>query len=252
MIQVESYGVTDAGIQRPLNEDRILVAPELGAFGVFDGIGGQRRGEVAAELAMATVHRYIESSTNPLDVTWPYGYNFNLSLGGNRVLTAVRLANRRVWRKAEESLECAGMGTTVAVALITDNAATIANVGDSRIYRFRDGELTQLSIDDTMAGAMAKQNIVSAEVLRKHPLRNMLTQAAGQKEELDVHLVEEDLHPGDVLLLTSDGLHGVIEDSAIASHITAGTSAEAITQSLLKAALEAGAPDNVSVITLRF
>ena len=250
MPHIDSHGVSDAGLQRPLNEDRILVEPTLGAFGVFDGIGGQRRGEVAADIAMASVKRYLETSVDPMDVTWPYGYNFNFSLGSNRVITAVRLANRQVWRRAEESLECSGMGTTIAVVLVSGSTATIANAGDSRIYRFRNGELAQLSVDDTMAGAMLKQNLVSPELIRKHPLRNMLTQAAGQKEELDVHLVEEELSAGDILLLTSDGLHGVVEDKAIAEILGSGISVQAMAETLLKAALDAGAPDNVSIVGL--
>jgi serine/threonine protein phosphatase PrpC len=100
-----SQGVTDAGSVRTHNEDRILLNDDLGLYVVCDGIGGRRKGELAAEIASSAIAHYVESSRNPMEVTWPYGFNLQLSLAANRLLTAAKLANRQVWRRSEESLE---------------------------------------------------------------------------------------------------------------------------------------------------
>src|SRR5262249_21368125 len=135
-VSLTSYGKTDVGSVRQNNEDRILVDDALCAYAVFDGMGGQRGGEVAAETARTTVQTYLTSSRLPMEVTWPYGYDINLQLESNRLLTALQLANRQVWRRSEESLEFAGMGTTIAAILIAGTNFSVTNVGDSRVYRW--------------------------------------------------------------------------------------------------------------------
>src|SRR3954454_4406933 len=146
---IEAHGVTDIGCVRERNEDRILVDATLGLYIIADGMGGHSHGEMAAELAIATIRHYVESSSDRFDVTWPFGYNFELSVDANRLMNAVQLANRHVWRQAESAPEYSGMGTTVAVAIVTGNRITIGNVGDSRVYLWRDGSLRQLTVDDT-------------------------------------------------------------------------------------------------------
>src|SRR5579862_3817397 len=107
-MSIESHGVTHAGRVRSENEDRILFLPELGFYAVCDGMGGQRCGELAAQIAIEVLQHYIESSRNPAEVTWPFGYNMNQSLDLNRLLTGIRLANRQVTRHSEEDLKCSG------------------------------------------------------------------------------------------------------------------------------------------------
>ena len=247
-----SYGISDVGSVRQNNEDRILVDQPMSAFAVFDGIGGHRSGEIAAETALATLHHYLESSQNPMEVTWPYGYNAKLLVESNRLLTAIQLANRQVWRRSEESLEYSGMGTTIAAVLAGPENLSVANAGDSRVYRWRGGLIEQLTVDDTMTSALARQNLATPAQLANHPMRNVLTQAAGQREVLEVHLREEKIEPGDVLLLCSDGLHGVVPDTAMGSIVNGREDLETIARRLVEAAKSGGAPDNVSVVLARF
>src|SRR5579871_1493713 len=118
---IESFALTDTGCVRTENQDRVLEDHSLGVCVVADGMGGHKHGEIAAELAISTVRYYIESSRDRFDVTWPFGYNFDLSVDANRLATAIQLANRQVWNQAEKAPEYGGMGTTVA-ALLADGS----------------------------------------------------------------------------------------------------------------------------------
>ena len=250
-MNIESYGLTHPGAVRPSNEDRILVDTDLGLYLICDGMGGHQRGEVAAELAIAAIRHYIDSSRDPVDVTWPFGYNLKMSVNANRLLTAIRLANRQIWHKAELELESAGMGTTVAAILAGTGAVTLANVGDSRIYRLRLGVMEQISVDDTMVNAMLSTGVISPDDAPAHPMRNLLTQAAGSQETIEVHLRDEALGPGDIWMLCSDGLTGMVDEGFISSVLQSGANLEECGKRLLDAALGGRASDNVSILLLR-
>ena len=249
---IVSFGLSNTGCVRTENEDRIRLDERMGLFLVADGMGGHSHGEVAAELAASAVQAYIESSKERADVTWPFGYDFGLSLNENRLATAIRLANRQVWKKSEESPECAGMGTTVAAALVSDNKAAIANVGDSRVYVFRDGVLELLSVDDTWVSAMIRQGTIDPVQASNHPMKNVLTQAAGAREHIEVHTCEHTLVAGDLLMLTSDGLHGVVEEAVICAILEGAEHLPHAAERLIQAARDQGAPDNISCILLRY
>jgi serine/threonine protein phosphatase PrpC len=244
-------GTSDAGCVRSNNEDRILLDPSLGLFVVADGMGGHRHGQMAAELAIVTLRRYLESSRSPGDVTWPFGYNWDLSLDENRLITGILLANHHVWKRSAEDPEYAGMGSTVVAALIRDDRAAIANVGDSRAYLYRERELSQVTIDDTWLNAVVTKGTLDREALQKHPMRNVLTQAAGTQRDLDVHTRELELKQHDALLLCSDGLYGVVPEDFISTVLGSKEPIEQQVTRLQEAALSAGAPDNVSCILLK-
>ena len=140
--------MTDAGCVRTKNEDRIFLNEDLGIFIISDGMGGHTHGEIAAELATSTMQHYLESSQDRLDITWPFGYNFELSVDANRLATAIQLANRQVWKQAEKAPEYSGMGTTIAAAIVNGSKLTVGNVGDSRVYIWHGGSLLQVTIDD--------------------------------------------------------------------------------------------------------
>ena len=142
------------------------------------------------------------------------------------------------------------MGTTIAAALVRDDHAVVANVGDSRGYLFRRGELKQLTYDDTFINSLGMRDDPNLQGLLNHPMRNVLTQAAGSREEVDVHIVEQEIESGDRFLLCSDGLHGVIGDAEIRSIVGAGSCLEATARCLTDVVHANGAPDNVSVVLL--
>jgi protein phosphatase len=246
------HAETDTGCVRQDNEDRFLLDGDLGFFAVADGMGGHRHGELAAELALATMRYYVESSCTRTDVTWPFGYNISQSLDANRLTTAIRLANRQVWKRAEEGPEFAGMGTTVAAALIDGTQAAIANVGDSRVYLFRAGCLRQLTCDDTWLSAVIQQERLDSAALANHPMRNVLTQAAGSQYEVEVHTTDVQLEDGDVLLLSTDGLHGLVRDDGMRSILGMGPEVKEVAATLVSAARSAGAPDNATCVLVRY
>ena len=249
---MEAWGASDVGCVRTDNEDRVLIDASLGLFVVCDGMGGHQHGEIAAELAVSAVRFYIDSSRDRFDISWPFGYTFDISLDGNRLSTAIRLANRQVWRRAEQNLECSGMGTTIAAVLLNEGRAVIGNVGDSRVYLYRGSELSQISIDDTFVASMVSKGMITEPDAMAHPMRNVLTQAAGSQDLIDIHLSEEALQDADTFLICSDGLHSFVEDSVMRSILGGGDNPQRSVERLISAALTAGAPDNVSVILLRY
>ena len=247
----ESYGLSDMGCVRSSNQDRILTDHSNGLFLVADGMGGHRHGEIAAELAVATMRYYIESSHDRFDATWPFGFDFALSIDANRMNTGIQLANQQVYKHARETPDCAGMGTTVAALLLSDDKAVIGNVGDSRVYVFREGALKQISYDDTYVQALAERGEAAGGDAH-NALRSVLTQAAGPEETVKVHIVEEPMESGDLYLLCSDGLHAVIGDAAIRSILSTGTDVERTARHLNEAARAHGGPDNISVVLLSY
>lgn len=251
-MHVESFGVSDTGTVRTENQDRIVVDSTLGLYAVCDGMGGHRHGGLAAEIAVSAMCHFLQVSQERLDVTWPFGYDFSLSAEANRLATSVKLANRMVWRRAEEAVEHAGMGTTVAAILADAEQVIAANVGDSRVYRLRAENLTQLSVDDTMVANLAQQGILTPAEVSTHPMRNILTQAAGAQENVTLHLVEGSPQPQDRYLICSDGLYGVVPDQSILSHMAGDGELEECAKALVEEAIRGGSSDNVSVVVLRY
>ena len=249
---IRSYGSSDTGCLRTQNEDRILRNDALGLYVVADGMGGHNHGELAAQLAVEAIQAYVHASVNYQEITWPFGYDFQRSTNENRLSNAIRLASRRVFERARETPELDGMGTTVAAALVEDSVATVASIGDSRVYLYSNGRLEPLTQDDTWVGTMVRNGVMLESEVASHPMRNVLTQAAGVRPTIDLHLLERRLSPGDALLLSSDGLHGVVEDRRVAEILASGPKEEASVKGLIEAARQAGAPDNVSCILVRW
>jgi len=249
---IEAFGRTDVGRRRKINEDSFLVSPEVSLYAVCDGMGGHNAGEVASKMAIDTIAAFIERSGVEKEITWPWGLDANLSFDGNRLKTAVRLANARVFQAADNREDLTGMGTTVVASLVSGKAMTIASAGDSRCYLVRAGELRQLTRDDSWVSAALGEGILNSDDVEHHPLRNVITKAVGARDTIDLDIVEHQLEPGDLVLLCSDGLHGMINDQEISRILTAaGVPLEDASAKLIEAANEAGGRDNVTVVLLR-
>jgi PPM family protein phosphatase len=249
---IESYGLSDVGCVRTSNQDRILIDETLGLFLVADGMGGHGHGETAAELAIRSGQYYVAASRDRFDVSWPFGYDMNRSVDENRLITAIQLANHQVWKRTEEAPECAGMGTTLVGLIVDENRASLANVGDSRVYRMRAGEMEQLTIDDTWVGNLIRSGALTEKDARTHSMRHVLTQAIGSSGLVEVHTREEILESGDLILITTDGVHGVVEEAALRSMMYAAVGVDEAVKQIIQAALANGAPDNASCILLRY
>ena len=248
---IRSFGISEAG-SRQSNEDCFFADDELALFVVADGMGGHLAGEVASRLAVEAIENFIRRSEDAGDLSWPCGIDAELTLDGNRVRTAIYLANRRVHRAAESSEDYTGMGTTVVCALIRNGLLTIGHVGDSRLYLLRGGALEQLTDDDSWAATiLAHDPRLGPRDIASHPMRNVLTNALGARENVDVHLSEHDLNIGDWLLLCSDGLHGALDATAIARVLGSAADVETAAQALVTTALERGSRDNVTALVVR-
>lgn len=249
---IQSYGLSDVGCVRTSNQDRILIDEQLGLFLVADGMGGHGHGETAAELAIRSGQYYVAASRDRFDVSWPFGYDMNRSIDENRLITAIQLANHQVWKRTEEAPECAGMGTTLVGMIVERDRASIANVGDSRIYRMRNGELELLTTDDTWVGNLIRTGALTEMQARSHSMRHVLTQAIGSNGLVEVHTREEVLKDGDLLLITTDGVHGVVDEAALRSILYTSRNVEETAKQIVQAARANGAPDNASCILLRY
>jgi serine/threonine protein phosphatase PrpC len=249
---VTSHGVSHPGRVRKINEDAWRADPDLGLFLVADGMGGHNAGEVASGLAIEAVHGFIKRTREDTDVTWPFGIDPKRSYNANRLITAIKLANRRVFKAGESRDEYTGMGTTIVAVLIEGSQLAIAGVGDSRVYGFINGVLTQLTSDDSWVAAMAAEGLVSDPVPSNHPMRHVLTSVVGAREDLEVHMTERAIADGEVLLLCSDGLHGELDPPAITSILAKEADVVPMAETLVQSVLTGRAADNVTALVVQY
>jgi protein phosphatase len=249
---IRAGGVSVTGPVRKTNQDRFLSDEETRLFLVADGMGGHRAGEVASHLAIEAIAEFIRRSASDMDFTWPFGIDAGLSLDGNRLRTAIYFANRRIVQASKERDDYTGMGTTVVGLLVNDSKVAIGHVGDSRLYVLSNGSLHQLTEDDSWAASvLARDPDMSAEQISHHPMRNVLTNVLGAREYLEVHVSERALGTDDVLLLCSDGLHGVLDRVTIRTILASHADVHAAAQRLVDVALERRSRDNVTALVVR-
>lgn len=250
---VRAYGLSDRGTVRETNEDSFIIDEGLQLFVVADGMGGHNAGEVASRLAVEAIAGFIRRSGHDADFTWPCGIDPTLSFDGNRLRTAVHLANRRVFRAAESSDDYSGMGTTVASVLVSGRRIVVGNVGDSHVYTLTDGTLRQITRDDSWTAALlAQEGGTDVGALADHPLRNVLTKVLGASEQTEIHITEEDLELGEVFLICSDGLHGVVDDDTLGGLMSDAADLQALARTLLETAAARGSRDNITALVARY
>jgi serine/threonine protein phosphatase PrpC len=250
-----AFGLSHIGHVRETNEDSFFWDPEIGLFIVADGMGGHNAGEVASQLAVEAIRGFFARTAVDDDITWPFGIDPLKSLGANRLTTSIKLANRRVFRQSESRDALAGMGTTVVVVLVEGDRLVYCGVGDSRIYSYLDGQLTQLTKDDSWLATMLQEGGLDEMSLASHPMRNLLTNVVGARDDIEFEVFERSLQRGEVLLLSSDGLHGSVADAAIRAAIrdavdTRSPLEDAATR-LIERALDSGGRDNVTVLLVQ-
>lgn len=246
------HGLSHPGNSRANNEDFMLWDTSVGFACVADGMGGHQAGEVASRVASEAALGFIARSAAGHDFTWPFGVNPRVSMTANRLMTAIKLANRRVHRHAEQAADYVGMGTTLSIVLQTGPSLALASVGDSRVYAFRNDQLDLLTEDDSWAAMLAKQVGVTPDKARQHPMRNVLTSVVGAKPDLDVEVIE--MEAGDcTLLLSSDGLHGALDDERIAHILRTTPDPAGAAAALIDAALAADSShDNITAVVVTF
>lgn len=239
---------TDVG-PRKMNQDHHGSWPELGLYVVADGMGGHNGGEVASHLAVEAIHAFIEESARTADITWPFGLETKNSIDLNRLTTAVRLANRKIYSEGSKAPELSGMGTTVVAALVAGDKVAIVSVGDSRLYRLRNGSLEQLTSDDTwLASVLGAKQAEDADP--GHPLRHVLTSVVGTKDDLKPESREEELKSGDTLVLCTDGVHGRLDGHTLATLLNDVRGAADGADKLVEEAITRGTTDNATALVI--
>ncbi len=240
-------GRTDVGCVRKHNEDSLHLDPGLGLFVVADGLGGHAAGEVASRIVVERVAKFIEQTIEK-DRTWPLEYDVNLSYDGNRLKVALLLSDHAIAEDIRSNPERETMGSTVVAGLLHGNKLTLAHVGDSRAYLINPEGIRQLTKDHSWVAEQVANGILTPSEARIHPFRNVITQALGNGGELDVSVQELDFRVLDRLLLCSDGLSGMINDSEILEIVQRSASLQEAVDQLIEAAKENGGEDNVTVI----
>lgn len=223
---------TDIGKLRKQNEDAAWFDEARAVFAVADGMGGHLAGEVASRMAIEAVQQMARENERP---------------GIAALREAVACAHETILAHAQDHIECAGMGTTLSVLWLGENYAYIAHVGDSRIYRLREGSLTQITQDHSLVEELVRAGLITREQARTHPRRNIITRALGTHGENEPDLLVTDVQDGDVFLLCTDGLTGMVPDDEIERTLR-DCGIEAAADRLLALALDAGGRDNVTLI----
>jgi PPM family protein phosphatase len=242
-------GISDVGLQRDHNEDSLVIVGNDGPFVVADGMGGHRAGDVASRLATEAIAEHFQSSVDNLLID----RDARFSEEENRLLTSIRTANRRILERSLRSKDLQGMGTTVVCALFVpeSNRMVIAHVGDSRGYRLRDGFLTQMTRDHSLFNDYLMAMPDLSEEQRSELPRNVITRALGMQDDIPVDLQSDDVMPGDIYVLCSDGLSGMVEDEDIVAAIASSADLGQAARLLVRRANENGGEDNVTALLVR-
>ncbi len=246
-------GLTDVGLQRDHNEDSYAVLSEYDLFIVADGMGGHRAGDVASRLATDSIAEFFRSTAQE-DATWPFHFDTSLSEDENRLVTGIRVANRRIFERSIRSRDCAGMGTTVVGALYSrkKNRLFVGHVGDSRAYRVRGRHIQQLTRDHSLINDYLLAMPELTEEQRAELPKNVITRALGMQDSVAVDLVSDEPQLGDVYLLCSDGLSGMLTDEQILGVVDEGVDTNEICRRLIQKANENGGEDNITALVIRF
>ncbi|GBG13387.1 PPM family protein phosphatase [Novimethylophilus kurashikiensis] len=248
---IQVVRLTDVGLRREHNEDAVASDMETGLLVLADGMGGYKAGEVASEMAVLTIvsglrDGMLELSPGETDATT------GLMQESVVLRDAVARANSAIYNVSQSQPQCAGMGTTLVAAVFADNRVGVGHIGDSRLYRLRDGTLAQLTEDHSLLNEQLKAGLITPEQAKVSNNKNLVTRALGVDPEVELELHEHVVEPGDIYLLCSDGLSDLVEDEEIELTLnTLSANLELAAHQLVQMANDNGGKDNISVILAR-
>ena len=238
-MKFNAFGLTDTGLQRSNNEDSFFLDEQLGLFMVADGMGGHAAGEVASRMALDEVWKHLQ----PQLATTASAEELQAELA-----TAIQTANKAIRQASGDNPTWSGMGTTLTMLLLHSQQALLAHVGDSRLYRWRHNRLEQLSEDQTLIAEQLRRGIINQQEARHSNLNNILLQAVGTAEELDIFQKSSAVQAADSFLLCSDGLTGMLSDAELEAILATTSQPAQACEKLIDAALDAGGRDNVTAV----
>ena len=231
---LKAFARTDVGKVRAVNQDALVTSDDLLLYGVADGMGGHNGGETASAGASDGLIAALAGKQPSLDA----------------LREAINKVNADLFQQQKDDESLAGMGTTLSVIWMSEHFVYLGHVGDSRIYRFREGTLEQMTDDHSLVGELVRAGYLTPEQAENHPNKNVILRAVGTEEGIDVDLAVEERKAGDLWLICSDGLHGMVKDEKIEAILSVNT-AEAAAKLLMDAALAAGGRDNISVVLVQ-
>jgi len=248
MARIDAFGITDVGRKRKHNKDAYSLDPAERFFVVADGIGAHAAGELAAKITVETIGEFIAATRQKEEATWPFKYNHELDFNSNRLAVAIEKANERVMAAVAAQPWLKGMGTTVVAGLLNEKLLSLAHVGDSRAYLFRDGQLSRLTDDHSWVHEQVTAGILTEEEAKTHPLKNVVTRALGGGPSVSPDLQELVFSPGDRFLFCSDGLTTMVSDEEILEAATTIKGTKELCEHLVKLANDKGGVDNITVV----
>lgn len=251
-MRLEAVGKTDVGLRRAHNEDSYLIVEDQSLYVIADGMGGHNSGEVASMLAVETVAGFFDETQGDDDVTWPFRPDRGVTYHANRLTTAVKLANLRIHETAARAGDKKGMGTTFVGIYFYRGDAIIAHVGDSRVYRFRGNKLYPLTEDHSLLNDYLRTRDLTPEEIENFPRKNVILRALGMKDTVQVDVMEDKHQEGDIYMMCSDGLNGMITDEGMERiiHKHQGD-LNACAEALITQANDAGGDDNITTLLIR-
>ena len=203
-MKLAAAGKTHVGMKRAHNEDSLRICREENLFIVADGMGGHASGEVASQMSVETLAEFFRATSEDDEITWPYKMDKDRRYDESRVVTGIKLSNRRIFESAARDARLKGMGTTIVATFFTQDGCYIGHVGDSRVYRHRNGRLVQLTEDHSLLNDYIKMRQLTPEEIEAFPHKNVIVRALGMKETVQVDVLQESPEQGDVYLLCSD------------------------------------------------
>jgi serine/threonine protein phosphatase PrpC len=250
-MRVRFAGDSNVGMKRAHNEDSFYLPESERLAIVADGMGGHASGEVASRMAVETISGFFKATQEEQQLTWPFKMDKGHRYDVNRMITAIKLANLKIHEQAQKDPRCHGMGTTVVSALFLDDALVVGHVGDSRLYRRRDDVFEQITEDHSLLNDYIKMKHLSPDEIAAFPHKNVIVRALGMKDtvQVDVHLDAPRL--GDVYIICSDGLSGMVKDEEISEMSAGEPDLDALCERLITTANRNGGLDNITVVAVR-
>ncbi|HEY1937636.1 MAG TPA: Stp1/IreP family PP2C-type Ser/Thr phosphatase [Candidatus Angelobacter sp.] len=247
-LAVEVAGQTDVGCVRANNEDNFGYDSRYGIFVVCDGMGGQAAGEVASKMGVDALLSYFR---NEASTAFHSLNGQNGSLGATQLANAIKLANQTIFKAGQEQHGRSGMGSTIVAALVRGNSLAIGHVGDSRIYLIRQGTIQQLTQDHSLVMEQVRRGYITLEQAQKSEMQNIILRALGSEEAVEADVEDLVALPGDILLMTSDGLTRHVQDEEILSIVKTTPNLKQACSELVKMARERGGDDNITCLLVR-